>query len=315
MEQPRISVLINNFNYARYLRAAVASAVEQVYPDFEVVVADDRSTDRSLEILAEFGDAIRLVETPENGGQAHSVNHGFAACTGEWIAMLDADDLFLPGKLAAVAERAATALPGTRMIYDRVQQITAEGTLWGPPIPIGLADGDITAKAARRGGVWDCPPMSGLVFRREFLEQILPQPALPHRVSFDHYLANLAALTAPVAALDEPWSLRRLHGRNKYKHPDRMARRRWTLVDDMRRIERMAWFINDGLRQLGSPVRVSPENKLWYTTVRYWAGEVGFPTVARHWIAKPPDPSPLRIFGGLRHAWQQRQRIVRRGGS
>lgn len=314
MTGPSITVLINNFNYGRYLRAAIDSALGQDYPEFEVVVVDDRSTDESIDILRSYGQRITVVELDRNGGQAHGVNHGFAASRGDWVAMLDADDLFLPGKLAAVAERTASLAAGTRMIQDRVQQITAEGLPWGPPIPAALSDGDITLEAARRGGIWDCPPMSGLVFAREFLEKILPQPPLPHRVSFDHYLANLAALTGPVAALDRPFTLRRLHGNNKYKHPDRMARRPWTLQDDMRRIERMTWFINEGLAQLGSPLRVSPESKLWYRTVRYWAGEAGFPSLAWHWLRFPPHRSPLKIYGGLRHAWQQRQRIRQRDG-
>ncbi|MBC7987557.1 MAG: glycosyltransferase family 2 protein [Sphingomonadaceae bacterium] len=312
-EPPFISVLINNFNYARFLRAAVDSALEQDYPAFEVVVVDDRSTDDSPAILASYGNRIRPLHLERNGGQAHAVNHGFPLCRGALIAMLDADDAFLPGKLAAVAEAAARA-PEALMICDRVQQITADGARWGKPIPQQLPAGDIRARAARRGGIWECPPMSGLTFRRSLLERLLPESALPHRVSFDHYLANIAALTAPIAALDAPWTLRRLHGRNKYKHPARIERQRWTLDDDMRRIERMSFFINQGLAKLGEPVRVAPDRKLWYATVRYWAGEIGFGSLLRTWLPRPPDRNPARLFRSLRQTRLQRKRIRARDG-
>lgn len=310
---PSISILINNFNYGRYLPEALSSALTQVYPDFEVVVVDDRSTDESPDLLAGYGDAIRYVPLERNGGQAHAVNNGFKACRGELIAMLDADDAFLPGKLEALASVAA-AHPDAMMICDRVQQIRMNGVPWARPIPHRLVSGDIRAEAARRGGIWECPPMSGLTFRRSFLERVLPEPPLPHRVSFDHYLANLAALTAPIAVLEQPHTLRRLHGRNKYKHPARMERRLWTLQDDMRRIERMTWLINQGLARLDSPLKVQPESKLWYSTVRYWAGEQGFGALARRWLTRPPDPHPVRLLRGLRHAWLQRQQIRRREG-
>lgn len=313
VEVPSISILINNFNYGRYLREAVDSCLAQDYPDFEVVVVDDRSTDDSPEILESYGDAIRYVPLQRNGGQAHAVNHGFAACRGELIAMLDADDAFLPGKLLALADVERTA-PEAMMLCDRVQQIRMEGTPWSRPIPQRLLSGDVRAEAARRGGLWECPPMSGLTFRRGFLERVLPEPPLPHRVSFDHYLANLAAMTAPIAALDQPYTLRRLHGRNKYKHPDRIERKQWTLQDDMRRIERMTWQINQGLAKLDSPFQVQPESKLWYSTVRYWAGEQGFVTLVRDWIGRAPDKNPVKLARGLRHTWQQRRRIIQRDG-
>lgn len=310
---PAISILINNFNYGRYLREAVDSCLSQSYPDFEVVVVDDRSTDDSPEILRSYGDAIRYVPLERNGGQAHAVNHGFAACRGDLIAMLDADDVFLPGKLGALAE-AARAASQAMMLCDRVQQIRMDGTWWSRPIPQRLIVGDVRAEAARRGGLWECPPMSGLTFRRCFLESVLPEPPLPHRVSFDHYLANLAAITAPIAALDKPYTLRRLHGLNKYKHPDRIERRPWTLQDDMRRIERMTWQINQGLARLNSPLQVQPESKLWYSTVRYWAGEQGFAALLRDWLTRAPDRNPVRLVRSLRHTWLQRQRLIQRDG-
>ncbi|MCC2671779.1 MAG: glycosyl transferase, partial [Armatimonadetes bacterium] len=75
------SVIINNYNYARYLPEAVESALAQTYPHTEVVVVDDGSTDHSRAVLAGYGDRLRTV-FQENGGQASAFNAGFAASRG-----------------------------------------------------------------------------------------------------------------------------------------------------------------------------------------------------------------------------------------
>jgi glycosyltransferase involved in cell wall biosynthesis len=102
-KSPLVSILINNYNYDQFLEAAIASALNQTYPHTQVIVVDDGSTDRSPEIIANYGDRI-LPILKENGGQASALNAGFAASQGEIICLLDADDLFLPNKVAEVVD-------------------------------------------------------------------------------------------------------------------------------------------------------------------------------------------------------------------
>ena len=102
LRRPQFSVLINNYNYARYLNACIDSALAQEGVDFEVVVVDDGSTDGLREIIAAYGDRIIPV-LKANGGQASSFNAGYAASKGGIVCLLDADDAFLPNKLAAFA--------------------------------------------------------------------------------------------------------------------------------------------------------------------------------------------------------------------
>src|SRR5580692_7737105 len=99
--RPLVSILINNYNYAKFLDQAIDSALTQTYGKVEVVVVDDGSTDASLEIMAGYGDRIVAV-TKQNGGQASAYNAGFDASRGEIICILDADDLFLPHKVSRV---------------------------------------------------------------------------------------------------------------------------------------------------------------------------------------------------------------------
>ncbi len=98
----KATIIISNYNYGRFLVAAIESALNQTYADTEVVVVDDGSTDDSRQIIAGYGNRIRPV-LKANGGQASAFNAGFAASTGDVICMLDSDDLFYPSKVERIA--------------------------------------------------------------------------------------------------------------------------------------------------------------------------------------------------------------------
>jgi len=101
VSDPRVSVIVPVYNRPVFVRQAIESALLQDCPGgFEVVVVDDGSTDETPDVLASFGDAIRVVRQ-KNGGVARARNAGFAAAKGEFFALLDSDDVWLPGKLAA----------------------------------------------------------------------------------------------------------------------------------------------------------------------------------------------------------------------
>ena len=95
----RVTIAIPCFNAVRWITEAVQSALDQTLSDTETIVVDDGSTDGSLAILGNFGDAIRLIHTEHRGGN-HARNAALHAATGEWIQFLDADDFLLPEKIA-----------------------------------------------------------------------------------------------------------------------------------------------------------------------------------------------------------------------
>lgn len=112
MTAPLFTVLIDSFTYGRYIEEAVRSVLEQDFPaqQVEILVVDDGSTDDTERRREQFGDAIRYLKKP-NGGQASAFDFGWPHTRGEFIAMLVADDVWLPNKLrrktpAAVATRA-----------------------------------------------------------------------------------------------------------------------------------------------------------------------------------------------------------------
>jgi len=94
------------------LEAALKSALEQTLKAIEVIVIDDRSTDSScaiVEQLAARDGRLRLITATKNGGPSAARNRGLQAARGEWVCILDADDLFAPNRLAALLERAIQA--------------------------------------------------------------------------------------------------------------------------------------------------------------------------------------------------------------
>ena len=98
MGSVKVSVVIPAYNSADYTVETVESVLAQTYRDFEVVVVDDGSTDRTREALERFGDRIEYIYK-ENGGACSARNLGIQRSRGEFIACLDCDDLWLPGHL------------------------------------------------------------------------------------------------------------------------------------------------------------------------------------------------------------------------
>lgn len=96
---PTVSVIIPNYNYGRFLREAIESVLAQTYPCREIIVVDDGSTDNSLEILAAYEkDKVKVIRQ-KNCGVGAARNAGVKASSGDLVAFLDADDIWLPEKL------------------------------------------------------------------------------------------------------------------------------------------------------------------------------------------------------------------------
>lgn len=132
---PQVSVVIPVFNSARLIGHALRSVFAQTFQDFEVTVVDDGSDDRDelLAVLAEWSGRIRYIRKP-NGGPASARNLGIAESRGSLIAFLDADDEWLPGKLARQVEYFARH-PETGLLHTAVVGQRAGGAAPGPPRP------------------------------------------------------------------------------------------------------------------------------------------------------------------------------------
>jgi len=123
---PLVSVVLNTYNRADLVPQSINSVLSQDYPNFEVIVVDDGSTDNTREVIEEqFGDRVRYIHQ-ENAGLAAGRNTGIKAARGEYIAFQDDDDLWLPGKLS----RQVAALEAKRdctFVYGVAMEMTPDG--------------------------------------------------------------------------------------------------------------------------------------------------------------------------------------------
>lgn len=97
---PLVTVIVPTYNVEAYVDDCLNSILSQDYPEMEVIVVDDGSTDGTVAALAAYGDRVRLVRQ-ENRGAAAARNHGLALARGTYVTFLDGDDIWLPGKVKA----------------------------------------------------------------------------------------------------------------------------------------------------------------------------------------------------------------------
>src|SRR5437016_4753593 len=174
--RPLVSILINNYNYGRFLREAIDSALRQTYTNTEVIVVDDGSTDDSRQIIAGYGSRIVPV-LKENGGQASAFNAGFAVSKGQWICFLDSDDFFAPAKAQAIADN-ARLFPEAALVAHALQYCDHDGApvefrpLEFPSVRLV----DDRARARRGKLSVSLPATSGFALRRELAKRIFPMP-------------------------------------------------------------------------------------------------------------------------------------------
>ncbi len=216
MSDVTASILINNYNYGRFIAEAIESALAQPFARTEVVVVDDGSTDNSREIIEGFGERIVKV-FKANGGQASAFNAGFAASSGEFIFFLDADDLAEPRRVAEVVKTFCEN-PNAGWCFHPLRVLSNDGTLSYPVREQTSTSRAIDfRRAIQQGSMPLFPPAtSGLCFRRSLLRQILPMPEAEAISLSDHYLKYLALGLAEGYYLAEPLSVLRIHGNNAY---------------------------------------------------------------------------------------------------
>jgi len=126
MSLPRVSIITPSYNQAAFLEQTMRSVLEQDYPHLEYWVMDGGSADGSLEIIQRYELQLAGWAAQKDRGQADAINKGFALSTGEIIAWLNSDDLYLPGALQA-AVQALQADPSLALVYGDVRSVDSRG--------------------------------------------------------------------------------------------------------------------------------------------------------------------------------------------
>lgn len=123
-EYDLVSVIIPTYNRSKLITRAVDSALRQTYPNCEIIVIDDGSTDDTPQVLASYEDRIKYI-FQENSGHAAARNTGIRAARGQWVAFLDSDDIWLPEKLSRQIEILCSS--GAKVCYTNVFWDAGEG--------------------------------------------------------------------------------------------------------------------------------------------------------------------------------------------
>ncbi len=213
---PTLSVVIPCFDAERYVLTAIGSVLAQHWPGIEIIVVDDGSTDHSAALVQDTFPQVHLVRQP-NQGVAAARNTGIAQAQGEWIAFLDADDLWLDGKLDHQWQQ-LQANPGVRMNYTAWQVWPSED-----PLPSETYLNDLRKKARNKQN-WD--GASGWIYPALLLDCVVwTSTVLAHhsvfeevgnfdtnlRIGEDYELWLRISRVTPIHRVPQPLALYRSH--------------------------------------------------------------------------------------------------------
>lgn len=292
MIQPlTVSIVISNYNYSHFVAEAIDSALAQTYPNIEVIVVDDGSTDNSRQVIKSREDKIRAI-FKANGGHGSAINAGFAASTGNLVMFLDSDDVLRPNAIETVVREWG---PNTARILLALEHTDTNGKSTGRVI------GGEALPSPVLGSFGVGSPTSGNVFSRDALERIIPMPEALWKTCPDYYLVA-AGLFGEIKGLRQPLVKYRVHGNNDHLRADPLFVIRHRLHLDL--------ILYDTLVQLtGGKI----------ASLRKWLG-----TCPEHWVyriaslrEKPEDhPWPDSLSGltaqAIMATWRQPGRNFRR---
>lgn len=125
---PKFSIVVPSFNQGKYIEETIRSVLDQDYPSKELIVIDGGSTDGTCDVIRKYEDRIAYWVTEKDRGQAHAVNKGFAAATGDVFGWQNSDDVYLPGAFRKVASEIA-ARPDGDIYYGHIRFLDRDGVI------------------------------------------------------------------------------------------------------------------------------------------------------------------------------------------
>jgi glycosyltransferase involved in cell wall biosynthesis len=178
LTQPKISIVTPSYNQAAYIEQTILSVLDQNYENLEYIIIDGGSADDSQSIIRRYEDRLSYWVSEPDRGQPHALNKGFSRATGDIVAYLNSDDLYLPGAFAAVVE-----------YFDKHPEsnwICGDTLMFGDP---AKADEVIKANVPRSAAQalsWAYKaPQPGMFWRRDLLAEGFQEN---WRYCFDHEL-------------------------------------------------------------------------------------------------------------------------------
>jgi glycosyltransferase involved in cell wall biosynthesis len=214
-----VSIITSNYNYADFLPDAAESVLAQTYSEYEWVICDDGSTDRSLQVmqdLARRDSRIRIMEK-KNGGQASGFNSAVAASSGELVFFLDSDDLYYPTKIETMVQGHQSERCAGLGVH-RLQWVNHARKRQGAcPSSAKMPSGWHGESMLSNGGILPyLPPTSGLSLHWTVARRIFPLPETRTLPYGDQFITRLAPLLTNVVRREEILAEYRVHGNNLF---------------------------------------------------------------------------------------------------
>lgn len=240
MDSSFVSVILDNYNYGRFISEAIESVLNQTYKNYELIIVDDGSTDNSKEIIMKYAEEYPQIRTiyKENGGQTSAFNAGFEIAKGNIIAFLDSDDYWYPNKLEKIVLM--------HKQYDLVQHyLSYNGDGIYRKVNVKVDWHEVLIKY---GYLYNHSVCSSLSFTKNILNNCFPLSDEKEMITCtDGVLWMMALSMGKVGMLEDVLGFYRVHGNNLFVNCEDTGEKA------MRILEKQHWFVNKELKKRNLP--------------------------------------------------------------
>ena len=267
IDAPLISIAMCTYNGELYLREQIDSLIEQDYPNLEIEIVDDCSTDLTVKIVKEYAEKyshIHLHFNEHRLGFRDNFCRALLLCSGEYISLCDQDDIWFPHKISSLYN----VIGDHSLACSEVQLIDQDGNELDKEFP---SDNMLEGKCHMSLLFGNFVTGHTCLIRRDILEKSIPIPAGVEM--HDHWLAFVAAATGGIKVLREKLSLYRQHdnnavqGQKKKKKPSKLKRRvaKYKYLNSfVNAASQLNWLPEVDLRLIGEVKAALSNYPTWY---------------------------------------------------